>query len=72
MSHTLTIRLDKDTAAWLEETAHRTGVPQGRIVRDQLVKARTDRTAKPFLRLSGVVKGGPRDVSSRKGFAKPR
>ena len=35
MSHTITVRLSKELATWLEEVAARTGVSQGKIVRDQ-------------------------------------
>lgn len=69
MSHTLTIRLSKELAAWLEETSKRTGLPQGQIVRDQLERARASAPGKSFLRLAGKVRG-PRDLSSRKGFTK--
>jgi hypothetical protein len=68
MSHTITIRLDKDLAAWLEETAARTGVSQGQIVREQLEKAKTGSGSRPFLRLAGAVRG-PRNLSQRKGFS---
>jgi hypothetical protein len=68
MSQTITIRLTKDLAAWLEHAAARTGVPQGKIVRDQLEKARTS-GAQAFMRLAGVVRG-PRDLSARKGFSR--
>ena len=68
MSQTITIRLNKELAAWLEDTSARTGVPQSRIVREQLERARkTDRPK--FMRLAGCVRGGPRDVSTRKGFS---
>lgn len=68
MGHTLTIRLDTDLASWLEEESRRTGVPQGKIVREQLERARTSGT-RPFMRLAGNVRG-PRDLSRRKGFAR--
>src|SRR5688572_4265397 len=38
MSHTITIRLTKQLADWLEDTARRAGVSQGQVVRDQLEK----------------------------------
>lgn len=69
MSHTLTIRLDRELAAWLEAESERTGVPQGRIVRAELERARKARGSKPFMRLAGAI-DGPRDLSRRKGFAK--
>jgi len=63
MGHTITVRLAKELAEWLEETASRTGVPQSRIVREQLERATAGADAdRPFLRLAGAVKG-PRDLS---------
>ncbi len=68
MSHTLTVRLPRELAAWLEEQSKTTGVPQGKIVRDQLERAKAS-ARQPFLRLAGVVRG-PKDLSSRKGFSR--
>ncbi len=68
MSHTITIRLTPELAAWLEEVAARSGVSQGKIVRDQLERARSAAGARPFMRLAGAV-SGPRDLSTRKGFS---
>ena len=70
MGQTITIRLTKDLAQWLEETSQRAGVPQSRIVREQLEKARAASATQSFLRLAGSVRG-PKDLSSRKGFSKP-
>ena len=70
MSQTITIRLSKDLAAWLEQVAARTGMSQGRIVRDQLEKAKTSHRQQAFMRLAGVVRG-PKDLSSRQGFSRP-
>jgi hypothetical protein len=69
MGHTITVRLGQELAEWLEESARRAGVPQGRIVRDQLEKARAAGQRQAFLRLAGTVRG-PRDLSSRKGFSR--
>ncbi len=68
MSHTITVRLTPDLAEWLEVTARKSGVPQGKIIRDQLERARASE-AKSFMRFAGAVKG-PRDLSKRKGFSK--
>lgn len=68
MRNTITVRLPDELADWLETTAARTGVSQGRIIRDELEKARS-REERPFLRLAGKV-AGPPDLSSRKGFSK--
>ena len=69
MGHTLTIRLHAELARWLEETARRTGVSQGEIVRAQIERARLEKGARPFMRLAGSI-DGPRDLSTRKGFSR--
>ena len=70
MSHTITIRLDKELAAWLEHTAAKTGVSQGQLIREQLEKAKARGATQPFMRLAGSVKGRPKDLSTRKGYSK--
>ncbi len=69
MSQTLTIRLTRRLAEWLERTAAQTGQSQGQIVREQLEKAKAGGAGRPFMRLGGAVKG-PRDLSARKGFSR--
>jgi len=68
MSNTITVRLSTDLARWLDDTARKTGVPKGRIVRDELEKARKSES-QPFLRLAGLV-DGPANLSTRKGFSR--
>ena len=68
MGNTITVRLPEDLAQWLEDTANKTGVSQGRIIRDQLEKARSVEE-RPFLRLAGRISGPPR-LSERKGFSR--
>jgi hypothetical protein len=70
MSHTITVRLNKELAEWLAETAERTGVPQGKVVRDQLEKAKATAGGRPYLRLAGSLRGLPKDLSRRKGFSR--
>jgi len=70
MSHTITIRLTNDLARWLEETAARTGISQGQLVREQIEKAKSECVNRAFMRLAGSVRG-PKDLSRRKGFSKP-
>ena len=70
MSHTLTVRLNKELAAWLEEEAARIGVSQGQIVREELERLRSGNQTLPFMRLAGSVKGRPRNLSARKGYSK--
>ena len=69
MSHTITVRLNKELAAWLEDTAAKTGLSQGQLVREQLEKAKSRGKVKSFMRLAGVMRGLPRDLSRRKGFS---
>jgi len=69
MSHTITVRLTKDLAGWLEDAAGRAGVPQGHIVREQLEKAKAGSGGRPFMRLAGAVRG-PKNLSQRKGFSR--
>jgi hypothetical protein len=71
MSNTLTIRLPRDLAAWLQETSSRTGIPQGKIVRDALESVRSAGGGPRFLRHIGAVRGGAPDLSTRKGFSRP-
>jgi hypothetical protein len=67
MGNTFTVRLPEDPARWLRQTARETGVTQGRIIREQLDKAR-EKSQRPFLQLAGKA-AGPADLSSRKGFS---
>ena len=69
MSHTLTIRLTADLAEWLREASQQSGVPQGRIIREQLEKARERDGRKRYMRLAGTVRGSG-DLSRRKGFTR--
>jgi hypothetical protein len=69
MGQTITFRPTKKLAAWIEETAARIGVSQGKLIRDHLERARTtDRSSKKFMRLAGIIRQGPRDLSTKKGF----
>ena len=70
MGQTLTIRLTHELAEWLEQVSEQTGLPQGRIVREQLEKARAASSVRPYMRLAGKVRGA-RDLSTRKGFSRP-
>jgi hypothetical protein len=71
MSNTVTIRVPKSLAAWLREKSGRTGISQGQMVREQLERARAaDKGTKKFMRLAGSIRGGPRDLSTRKGYSK--
>jgi predicted DNA-binding protein len=70
MSHTLTIRLTDELLEWLKETSRQTGVPMGKLVREQLENAKSNGGKQRFLRHLGAIKGGDPDRSSRKGFSK--
>ena len=68
MGNTITIRVPKTLAVWLQEKSARTGMSQGQIVREQLERSRRgDKKTKKFMRFAGIIKGGPRDLSIRKG-----
>lgn len=69
MSHTLSIRLPKELAQWVQQTAEQTGLTQGEVVRQQLEKARSTTAKKPWMALAGATRG-PRDLSTREGFGK--
>ena len=69
MGHTITVRLTKELSEWLEETAARTGLSQGQLIREQLESARMAGGNRPFMRLAGSIRG-PRDLSRRKGFSR--
>lgn len=69
MSKTVTIRLTRELATWLEQASKQSGIPKGRIVREQLEKARDGGKEPSFMRLAGSVRG-VRDLSTRKGFSR--
>jgi len=70
MGQTITFRPTKKLAGWIEQTAAQMGVSQGQFIRAHLEQARGgDRTSKKFLRFAGVIRNGPRDLSTRKGFS---
>ena len=57
MGLTISVRLSTEPAAWLETTAAKSGVSQGKVVRDQLEQARVGSGAQSFMRLAGSVRG---------------
>jgi len=63
------VRLPSDLAEWLEQAAAQTGVSQGKIIREQLERAKAASARQSFMRLAGSVRG-PKTLSSRKGFAR--
>lgn len=68
MGNTLTVRLPKELADWLDQASRETGVSRGALIRLELEKARK-LTKRPFLRLAGAM-DGPSDSSARKGFSR--
>ena len=69
MSHTLTIRLTEELLDWLRDLSRRTGLPIGRLIRQQLESAKASGGHQRFLRHAGVFDGPP-DLSSRKGYSR--
>jgi predicted DNA-binding protein len=71
MSNTLTIRLPEELLEKLREKSRRTGLPVGRVVRQSLEATLSkDDKQQAWRKYAGVIKGGPPDVSSRKGFSR--
>jgi hypothetical protein len=65
MSDEITVRLPKELA----ETARRMGLPAGRIICEQLERAKAEARNQRFLRLAGKI-SGPVNLSSQKGSAR--
>jgi hypothetical protein len=73
MSNTLTIRLPEELIERLRKKSRITGLPAGRLVRLSLEATLSEEKGKdkePWRKYAGVIKGGPPDVSSRKGFSR--
>jgi hypothetical protein len=69
MRNTITVRLTPELAEWLEVTAARRGISQGKLIRDQLEAARATGSDQGFMRLAGKARG-PGDLSKRRGFSR--
>ncbi len=74
MGNTLSVRLPQELLERLREKARRTGIPVGRVVRQFVesglshdVPASNNQAWRKYV---GVIKGGPRDLSTRKGFSR--
>jgi hypothetical protein len=67
MNNTITLRLPEDLAQWLDQESKTTGLPKGRIVREQLERLRTKQARQPFLDLAGSIESTP-GLSRKKGF----
>jgi len=74
MGNTLTIRFPEELLERLREKSRRSGLPVGQVVRqfveNGLSQDPTPRQSQAWRKYVGIIKGGPRDVSSRKGFSR--
>jgi len=70
MTRSINIRLTDDLFRWLKNRSRITGLPMARIVREQLDEVKFKEGKQRFLRHLAAVKGGPGDVSSRKGYSR--
>lgn len=74
MSNTLTIRLPEELLERLREKSRITGLPAGRLVRLSLEATLSEDKGKdkdqPWRKYAGILKGGPPDLSSRKGYSR--
>ena len=70
MSNTLTIRLPEELLQRLREKSRRTGLPLGRVVRQAVENSLEQDKSPVWKKYAGIVKGGPRNLSSRKGFSR--
>jgi hypothetical protein len=75
MSNTLTVRLPEELLDRLRRASRQAGLPMGRMVRQSLETTLNDlsqeqKEKNPLLQFSGVIEGGPRNLSSRKGFSR--
>jgi len=70
VTHRLTIRVTDDLLGWLKEKSRRTGVSVSRLVRQQLETAKSGEGKQRFLKHAGAIKGGPPNLSSRKGYSR--
>ena len=70
MGNTLSIRLPEELLEQLRKRARRTGLPVGRLVRQSIEATLACDEDNRLMEFAGIIKGGPRDVSSRKGFSR--
>lgn len=70
MGNTLTVRLPDELLERLRKKSRSTGLPVGRVVRQALESNLDGEESNPLLEFAGLIKGGPRNVSSRKGYSR--
>lgn len=70
MGNTLTIRLPEELLARLREKSRRTGLPMGRVVQESLEATLEPDRKQIWRKYVGILKDGPPDLSSRKGYSR--
>ena len=70
MSHKLAIRVTNELHDWLSDTSRRRRIPMERLIRELLETAMIQAGTQLFLLHAGVIEGGRRDVSRRKGLSR--
>ncbi len=70
MSNTLTVRLPEELLERVREKARRTGLPVGRVVRQALETTLGSDANQTWRKYAGILKDGPPDLSSRKGYSR--
>lgn len=70
MGNTLTVRLPHELLDRLRKKSRSTGLPVGRVVRHALETILDGEESNRLMEFAGLIKGGPRDVSSRKGYSR--
>ena len=70
MSNTLSVRLPSELLDRLRQVARRTGLPVGRVVRQSLEKTLGSDENQAWKKYAGILKDGPPDLSSRKGYSR--
>ena len=68
MRRTVTVRLPSELADWLEAQSRQSGVPQARLVREAVERARAELGGQAFMHLAGSIRGA-RNLSQREGLA---
>jgi predicted DNA-binding protein len=70
MGNTLTIRLPEELLERLREKSRRTGLPMGQMVRESLEASLEAKRNQVWRKYAGILKDGPPDLSSRKGYSR--
>jgi hypothetical protein len=74
MGNTLTVRFPEKLLERLREKSRRSGLPVGQVVRQFVENGLSEESPtqqnQAWRKYVGIIKGGPKDVSSRKGFSR--